>query len=411
MILMLKEDLTMGSNTFKAVQVSPHVHWVGAVDWEVRDFHGYLTRRGTTYNAYLVMAEKITLMDTVKAPFRDEMLARVASVIDPRDVSYLISNHAEMDHSGSLPGIIEATEPEKVFASPRGVKALDGHYHMGREITPVRDGESLSLGDLTVSFIETPMIHWPDSMWTYLSEDELIFSNDAFGMHLASAERFADELDANIMEEEVAKYYANILTLYAPLIEKLVARYQELNLSVKTIAPDHGPIWRKDLDTIIGWYVKWTQQAPTRKAVVVYDTMWHSTAAMAQAVGEGLAAGGASPTLMSLKSCHRSDVATEVLRSGALVVGSPTINNELFPTVADVLTYLKGLKFKNLVGAAFGSFGWSGEAVKHIESTLQEMKVELAAESVKVKYVPDEAALVQCRALGESVAKRLVEIC
>ncbi len=401
----------MSSDTFKAVQVSPHVYWVGAVDWDVRDFHGYLTRRGTSYNAYLVMGEKITLVDTVKAPFREEMLARVASVVDSKDVSYVISNHAEMDHSGSLPGIIEAVQPERVFASLRGVKALDAHFHMDREITPVKDGETLSLGDLNLTFVETPMIHWPDSMWTYLAEDELVFSNDAFGMHLASAERFADELDVNIMEEEVTRYYANILTLHAPLIEKLVARYQELNLAVKAIAPDHGPIWRKDLDTIIGWYVKWTQQVPTRNAVVVYDTMWHSTAAMARAVGEGLTAGGASPTLMSLKSCHRSDVATEVLRAGALVVGSPTINNQMFPTVADVLTYLKGLKFKDLVGGAFGSYGWSGESVKHIEAIFEEMKIELPAESVKIRYVPDEAALAQCRALGESIAKRVVEIC
>ena len=396
---------------YKGLKVSDNVYWVGAVDWGLRDFHGYLTSRGTTYNAYLILADKITLIDTVKAPFKEEMLARIASVVNPEDVSYIISNHTEMDHSGSLPWIMEAVQPEKVFASVNGVKAIPDHFHMDREIIAVNDGETLSIGNMSLTFVETKMLHWPDSMFTYLCEKELLFSSDAFGMHLASSERFADELDDSVLEHEGAKYYANILLPLSPLVTKLLERVGALGIAINTIAPDHGPIWRKDVSRPLNFYAKWAAQKPTNKAVVMYDTMWESTAAMARAIGEGLAAGGTVTRLMPLKSCHRSDVATEILDAGALVVGSPTMNNNMFPTVADILTYLKGLKPKNIVGAVFGSYGWSGEAVNQMAEMLTAMKVELVGEGIRVKYVPDGDALAQCRSLGRRVAERLAEIC
>jgi len=393
---------------YRAVKVSDRAWWVGAVDWAVRDFHGYRTERGTTYNAYLVMADKVTLVDTVKAPFRDEMMSRVASVVEPRKIKYIISNHSEMDHSGCLPEVIDAIKPEKVFASEMGTKALAEHFHMGG-VTAVKDGGKVDLGGVTAQFMETRMLHWPDSMFTYLGEEKLLFSQDGFGMHLASNERFDDELDGALLEHEAAKYYANIILPYSALVTKLLEKVAAAGLDIRTIAPDHGPIWRRDLDKILGLYAKWAAQRPTKKAVVVYDTMWGSTAKMARAIGEGLSDGGMHVKILPMGSNHRSDAATEVLCAGALVAGSPTINNGMFPTMADTLNYLKGLKPKNLAGQAFGSYGWSGESVGHVAEALASMDVELVGEAVKVKYVPDEAALGRCRKLGADIAEKVKE--
>lgn len=406
---------------FKAAKVADNVYWVGAIDWDVRNFHGYLTSRGSTYNAFLILADKITLIDTVKAPFFDEMMSRIASVVEPDRIDYIVSNHSEMDHSGCLPQAIAAVRPEKVFASKMGQKALAGHFHMDHQITAVGDGEVLDLGNMKLSFIETRMCHWPDSMVTYLHDRELLFSQDAFGMHLASCERFADELGREVLDYETAKYYANILMPLSKFIRKTLDKMSALGVPLSIVAPDHGPIWRtkEDIDRIVGSYARWAAQKPTNKAVVVYDTMWQSTARMARAIGEGLAVarpsspklGGAKVRLMSMDACHRSDVVTELLDAGGLVVGSPTINNNIFPTIADVMTYIKGLKPQNLVAAAFGSYGWSGEAPKHLAEMLNEMHLAVVAEPLRIKYVPDEAGLLACRRLGEDLAARLGGIC
>jgi flavorubredoxin len=394
-------------NTFKAVPVTEDVWWVGAIDWNIRDFHGYQTRRGSTYNAYLILADKITLIDTVKAPFREEMLARIASIVDPGKIEYIVSNHSEMDHSGSLPEVIAAVNPKKVFASAVGAKTLKELFPLDREITAVQDGETLSLGNRTLMFMETRMLHWPDSMFAYLNEEQLLFSQDAFGMHYASLERFADECDPAILAYEAAIYYANIILPYSPLVLKLIERVTATGLSFRTIAPDHGPIWRKETGGIIGSYAKWAAQKPEAKAVVVYATMWHSTEMMARAISEGLAAGGLRVKLMSMDEVHRSDVVYELLGAGALAVGSPTLNNHLLPNMADILTYLKGLKPRNLIGAAFGSYGWSGEAVKEIEEILAEMKIEKAGEGIRVKNVPAAEVLVRCYELGKTMAEKV----
>lgn len=395
----------------KATKISEHVYWVGAIDWGIRDFHGYSITRGTTYNAYLILADKVTLIDTVKASFKNEMLSRISSVIEQDNIDYIISNHAEMDHSGCLPEVIQAVQPEKVFASQIGVKALSGYLHLDREIMPVKDGESLNLGNMNVSFVKTPMLHWPESMFTYLIEEEVLFSQDAFGMHLASTERFDDEIDEDVLEYEAAAYYANILLPMSSLITKLLERVGNLGISIKIIATDHGPVWRKGINKILDLYSEWAAQKPTKKAVVAYDTMWQSTAAMARAICDGLISGGASAKLMPLGSCHRSDVATEIFDAGALLVGTPTINNTIFPTVADVLTYLKGLKPRNLIGAAFGSYGWSGEAVGEVIEMLKAMKIDLVSEGLKVRYMPNTAALEESFSLGVLVAEKLKENC
>jgi len=244
-------------------------------------------------------------------------------------------------------------------------------------------------------------------MFTYLAEDNLLFSQDGFGMHLASSQRFSDEIDQTVLDYEAAKYYANILLPFSPLISKLLERVGGLGITINTIAPDHGPVWRKDVDGILELYSVWAAQKRKNKAVVAYDTMWQSTAMMARAIGEGLSAGGAVTKLMPLRQSHRSDIATEILDAGALLVGSPTINNNMFPTVADLLAYLKGLKPKNMIGSAFGSYGWSGEAVAQVKEILTAMKVELIGDGLKVKYVPDGHALADCYSFGLQVAEKL----
>lgn len=394
---------------FKAIQITDHVYWVGAIDWNIRDFHGYTTRRGSTYNAYLIVADKVTLIDTVKAPFVDEMWSRISSVIDPSKISYVISNHSEMDHSGALPAALERIRPEKVFASAIGAKTLKDLMPVPGEITVVKDGETVNLGSAHVTFLETRMLHWPDSMFTYLDEDRLLFSQDAFGMHLATSERFDDQIDPSILEFEGATYYANILLPYSPLVLKLLDRVGTLGYAFDCIAPDHGPVWRTDISGVIGRYARWARQQPTKKALVVYDTMWHSTEQMAKAITEGLLFGGISVRHLSMAANHRSDVAYEILDAGALIAGAPTLNNNLFPSVADVLTYLKGLRPANLIGAAFGSYGWSGESVSQVEFILREMGVEMVCEPVKVKHMPDGEMLSRCYTLGVAVAKKLNE--
>ena len=393
---------------YSAVKVSEHVYWVGAIDWAIRDFHGYTTPHGSTYNAYLIMADEITLIDTVKAPFMDEMLSRIKSVVDPSQIKYIISNHSEMDHSGCLPQVIDLIKPKKVFASAIGTRTLKELFHDQREIIPVKDGETLSLGNMELTFMETRMIHWPDSMFTYLAKDQLLFSQDAFGMHWATLERFADGLPAANLEYEAATYYANIVLPYSPIVLKALDKVVATGWKIKIIAPDHGPIWRKDLGRIIELYKQWASQKPTAKAVVVYATMWHSTEKMARAISEALAQAGIKVKLLSMNETHRSEVVYEVLCAGALIVGSPTLNNNILPQMADVMTYLKGLKPANLIGAAFGSYGWSGESVRDLEGLLKEMKVEIAADAVSVKNVPDSGVLEKCSELGKTIAAELI---
>jgi len=253
------------NNIYSAMKVSDHVYWVGAIDWTIRDFHGYTTPRGSTYNAYLIMADKITLMDTVKAPFKNEMLARIKSVVDPSQITYIVSNHSEMDHSGCLSEVIDFIKPEKVFASPIGVNTLREIFHDEHEIIPVKDGETLSLGNMDLTFMETRMIHWPDSMFTYLAKDELLFSQDAFGMHLATLERFADEIPAATLEYEGATYYANIVLPYSAIVLKALEKVASSGLKIKIIAPDHGPIWRNDLGLILNLYKKGLRRSPWQR--------------------------------------------------------------------------------------------------------------------------------------------------
>jgi len=394
-------------DTFKAVKIFDNVYWVGAIDWDVRNFHGYLTSRGTTYNAFLILADKVTLIDTVKASMADEMFSRIASIIEPDKIDYIVSNHAEMDHSGALPEAIEQIKPEKVFATKMGAKALNAHFELDCGITIVEDGETLDIGSDKLTFADTKMCHWPDSMVTYQHGRQVLYTQDAFGMHLAGLERYADEYDRTIIDYEAAKYYANILMHLANFISKTLDKLGALNLDIAMISPDHGPIWRtpEDIAGIINCYAKWSAQAPTDKVVVVYDSMWGSTAKMARAIGEGLFAGGVKAKLMSMSACHRSDVVTEILEAGGLVVGSATMNNNMQPSLADVITYTGGLKPRNLAAGAFGSYGWSGEASKNLQEWLTGLKLNVINDPLRVNYVPTADDLAACRQFGIEIAQ------
>jgi flavorubredoxin len=394
------------------VEVKKGIHWVGAVDWTVRDFHGYSTEKGTTYNAYLILDEKVTLFDTVKKPFKMDMLHNIYKVIDPAKIDYLVVNHVEPDHSGSLPEIMEVVKPEKVFCSARGKKALLDHYH--KEDWPyevVETGQEISLGKRTVKFIETRMVHWPDSMFSYIKEDNLLISSDAFGQHWATSERFNDEVDAPELMAHATKYFANILMPYSQLIQKLIADVQKMDLKIDVIAPDHGLIWRNNPSQIIAAYAAWSQQTPKRKALVIYDTMWQSTETMAKAIADGLIEGGVSTQMMDLKANHRSDVMTQLLDAKAVILGSSTLNNNMLPRMADMVCYMKGLRPANKIGAAFGSFGWSGESVKLLTKALEEMKVTLAHPGVSLQYMPDHEGLKKCVEMGKEIAKAVKESC
>jgi flavorubredoxin len=392
------------------VEIKKDVYWVGAVDWDIRDFHGYSTPKGTSYNAFLVMDEKITLFDTVKKPFTKDLMRNIRKLVNPKKIDYIVINHVEMDHSGALPEIIDTIQPEKVFCSSMGKKALLDHFH--REDWPyevVGTGQTLSLGKKSVQFIEVRMLHWPDSMFSYLPEDQLLIASDGFGQHWATCERFDDEVDFPELMRHAAKYYANILLPFSPLVQKLIGNVQQLGLKIDMIAPDHGLIWRGNPGKIIEAYDVWSKQNCQNKAVIIYDTMWHSTETMAQSVADGLIEEGVSVKMFNLKVNHRSDVMTEVLDAKAIVVGSATLNNGIMPGVADILCYMKGLRPANRIGAAFGSYGWSGEAVKLISEVLQDMKMNVVDPGIRVQFAPRPESLEACVEFGRKVGKAVQE--
>ncbi|MBF0481884.1 MAG: flavodoxin domain-containing protein [Desulfovibrionaceae bacterium] len=394
----------------KPVAIKDDIYWVGAVDWQRRDFHGYtISPYGTTYNAFLVKDEKITLFDSGPKGFAGEILCRAAQVCDLADIEYIVANHGEMDHSGALPELVERIRPKKVFCSPMAAKSLAAHYDVsGWPLEAVDFKTPLCLGKRNVHFVETRMLHWPDSMVSYLAEDKLLISQDAFGQNIAGAERFSDETDEGLLRRQAARYYANIVLPYSPMTLKTIEAIEKAGLSIDMIAPDHGVIWRggKDVAKAIAWYKEFALQKPTRKAVIVYDTMWKSTETMAQAVASGLDDEGVAVRIMALKVNHRSDVMEEVWNAGAVLVGSPTHNNGILPPVAAMLTYMKGLKPKNKIGAAFGSYGWSGESIKIVSEALTDMGFETVP-GVKCQFVPKQEALAACVALGRTVGAAL----
>ncbi len=353
----------------KAVEIKKGIYWVGAIDWDLRSFHGYLTQRGSSYNAYLIVDEKIVLVDTVKEYCCAEMLERIKDVIDPAKIDYVVSNHAEMDHSGSLPEIMTICKNAELIVSPHGEKALRNHFRQEWNFKVVKTGDRVKIGKRTLQFVLMPLVHWPDSMATYIPEEKLLMPNDAFGQHIASPERFDDELGWDIAYQESAKYYANIALIYSKQVRAILKDIEPLEVDM--IAPSHGVIWRKHVKDIIEQYRIWSHNITKDKAVIVYDTMWGSTKKMAQAIHKGFEEKGIQSRLLNLQANHISDVMTEVLTSKYICVGSPTLNGTMMPTVAAFLCYLKGLAPKDRVALSFGSYGWGGQSIKEVEDILK----------------------------------------
>jgi len=389
-------------NALKSIKLKPDVHWIGGIDWDLRDFHGYVTQRGSTYNSYLIMDEKITVIDTVKHYMFDEMFTRLKQMIDPNDIDYIISNHVEMDHSGSIPKLLEHAPNATIITSTRGEKGLKRHYKKDWDLQVVKSGETVSLGKRNLHFVHIPMVHWPDSMVTYSPYDKILFSNDAFGQHIASSERFDDELDWGVIHEEAAKYYANIVMPYGSQVKKALESMKDLDIDI--IAPSHGIIWRSHVKDILKEYQKWCQDKTEEKALIIYDSMWGSTKKMAYALSEGIQEAGVPFSLLNLQTNHISDILTEILNAKLILFGSPTLNNTMLPKMGGFLTYLKGLRPKNRIGFVFGSYGWGGQAVGEIEKILSDMKWEIPEKSVNINFVPDEEELEELRSIGLKLA-------
>jgi flavorubredoxin len=389
------------------VELKKGIYWVGAIDWNVRDFHGYSTSFGTTYNAYLILDEKNVLVDTVKAPFYLEMLGRISEIIDPAKIDIVVSNHVEMDHSGSLLQIVERIGSPLVVTSERGKKGLEKHYQQPWKFRAVKNGETLSVGHRTLAFVEAPMLHWPDSMFTYIKEDQVLLPNDAFGQHFASSQRFEDEVGNEVMRH-AAKYYANILWPLAPLILKKVDEVVKMGIPIDMIAPSHGLIWRKSPNRIIQAYVEWSQGKTRKKILVIYDTMWGSTEKMAKAILKGLIAEGVDARLLHLRSNHRSDIIEEMLEAKGILLGSPTLNNGMFPTMGDFLTYMRGLRPKGKIFGLFGSHGWGGGAIKEMRRHLETEKFEIWEKELPVQFIPNADELEGAFQFGKEFARKIL---
>ncbi|RHD54443.1 FprA family A-type flavoprotein [Collinsella intestinalis] len=377
-----------------AIEISPKVWWVGGIDWNERLFHGYTTERGITYNAYLIMDEKIALIDTCKATFADELVQRISQVVDPAKIDVVITNHVEMDHSGSLPVIHKIAPNAEIYASAgAGVNELRAHF--GIEATPVKTGDTLCIGERTLSFVTTPMVHWPDNMVTYSDVDKILFSNDAFGQHFATTKRFDDENDMCEVMKQAKKYYANIVWPYGMQAGRALAAVKGLEL--KMIAPSHGCIWRSHIDEIIAKYEEWTTYQTQEKAVVVFDSMWHSTESMAREICDAFIAEGISAQLIDVKSTHISDIMLYMCDAKYVAVGSPTLNSNMLPTVASFLTYMRGLSPKNeqRIGLAFGSYGWAPLGPKQVYAELENAKFQLPVPVVAQQWVPSEENLAE----------------
>ncbi|VVB97078.1 Type A flavoprotein FprA [uncultured archaeon] len=390
------------------IELTNGVYWVGVVDWNLRDFHGYTTPRGGTYNAYLIVDEKIALVDTVKNAFAGEMIGRIREIIDPSKIDYVVSNHVEMDHSGSLPEIMKIATNAQVIATEKGKEGLFRHYKGNWNFRTVKTEDELKLGKKTLFFITAPMLHWPDSMFTYLKEDKILLSNDGFGQHLASSFRFDEDVcsllgyECDTVMDEAAKYYASILMPFGGLILKKIDELQKLGTEIKMIAPSHGLIWTNP-GKIIDAYLNWSKGVSKQKVLVIYDTMWNSTEIMANEILRGVADSEVKVMLFHLRKNEWSEIVKEVLEARAIVIGSPTLNNGMFPTVGGFLTYLMGLRPKNKLWATFGSYGWAGGAVKGVNEKLKSDGYD-TVESLEVNFRPDEADLGKCYALGQKIA-------
>jgi flavorubredoxin len=383
--------------------IKQNIYWTGYVDWDLRNFHGYETPIGSTYNAYLIVDEKPTLIDTVKHYGCEEMLGRIREIMDPAEIRYIISNHTEMDHSGSIDRMLSLCPNAEVVCSPKGAEGLKRHFKKDWPLKVVQSGDTLNIGKRTLQFLLMPMVHWPDSMATYSEQDRILFPNDAFGQHYASEKRFVDEVGVDIALSEAAKYYANIVLPYGNQVLKVLDAVS--SLKVDMIGPSHGLIWREPehIQKIVTSYQKWASHTTDPRVVIVYDTMWHSTERMAQRLYTTLDRKGIPVKMMHLSQTHISDVVTDVMRSRVVCFGTPILNNRMLPTMAALLMYLKGLKPKDRTAFTFGSYGWATVGFKEFEASIQDAGMRLTQEGAYVRFVPDESDLQAFDAVAERI--------
>jgi len=392
-----------------AVEILPGIYSVGVLDWNVRNFHGhtYTTQRGSSYNSYLIVDEKIALVDTVYGPFSQELIENIREVVPPEKIDYIIANHVETDHSGALPMLMQLCSKAKVLGTAKCKEGLYKHYYGNWDFQVVKTGDQLKLGKRTLTFLEAPMIHWPDSMFTYCRQDSLLMPNDAFGQHYATSERFDDQVDQCSLMDEAEKYYANILWPLGPVILKKIEEVQKLNIPIKMIAPSHGVIWRKEPEKIISSYISWASGQTDKKVVIVYETMWGATAMIAAKIAEGIIAAGIPVKLYNVAGSDRTEIITRMLTAKGFLFGSSTHDNDMLPNIAAFLEIVKGLKPKGRQVGFFGSYGWAGGAVKEMQEALKDSGVEISAAGVSIKYVPDKEELKACFEFGNQFAKLL----
>ncbi len=392
-----------------SIKVKNNIYWVGKVDWELRKFHGneFTTNKGSTYNSYLIKEEKTALIDTVWAPYAKGFVNNLTHEIDVKKIDYVIANHAEIDHSGSLPELMSLIPDKPIYCTSNGVKSLKGHYHQDWNFKTVKTGDRLNLGEKELIFIEAPMLHWPDSMFCYLTEDNVLFSNDAFGQHYASNLMFNDLVNQAELFEECLKYYANILTPFSKLVTKKIQEVLSLNLPVDIICPSHGVIWRKNPTQIVEKYIEWANEYKENQITIIYDTMWNGTGKMAESIAKGIEATDPDVTikLYNISKSDKNDVITEVFKSKAVLVGSSTINRGILSGIAGILEEIKGLGFKGKKAASFGAYGWSGESINIINEGLKSAGFEVMNEGIRVLWNPDDESIEKCIEYGKNLAK------
>jgi anaerobic nitric oxide reductase flavorubredoxin len=398
----------------KAVELKNGIYWVGAIDWAVRDFHGYATPRGTTYNNYLIMDDEITLLDTVKHDFSDITIKNIRSVVDPAKIKNVVINHIENDHATSLDEIMALAKDATIYITEKGKKGLGRFFDISKwKMKVVKTGDTLSIGKRTLLFIETPMLHWPDSMMTYIKEERILISQDGFGQHIASAVRFDDEFagceSLSELEDAVVDYYANILMPFGPVIKNKIAEIQKLGLEIETIAPDHGIIWRKGAKQVIQKYLDMADGKASLSVPIIYDTMWHSTEKMSLPIMQGIKDEGVDCKVIKLRATPMSIAIKEFWKARGCLVGTPTLNNIMYPTVAEFLTHLRGLRPKNRIMGAFGSFGWGGGAVKEAYEEFKRMGLETVEPGLQILYRPSLEDEEKCYDFGREFAQKVKE--
>lgn len=390
-----------------AKKLTDKVTWVGKVDWELKRFHGdeYSVDKGSSYNSYLIRDKKTVLIDTVWQPFDKEFVRELKRTVDLKSIDYIVANHAEIDHSGALPELMREIPDTPIYCTSNAVKSLKGHYHKDWNFITVKTGDTLELGENKLIFVEAPMLHWPDSMFCYLTGENILFSNDAFGQHYATESLYNDKVDNNELYEEAIKYYANILTPFSAFVTKKINEVLSFNLPVDMICPSHGVIWKNNPAQIVEKYLEWANAYSENRIVIIYDTMWNSTRKMAEAIAQGINAADKTVTVKLVNSAKgdKNDIITEVFRSKMVIMGSSTINNSCLYSISGLLDMIKGLKFKGKKASAFGSYGWSGEAAKHITEHLRGAGFEIVNDGIRTLWMPDNEALDKCREYGKSL--------